>query len=119
MPRVDWRDFAAQPEGDSSATVAARVAAARARQATRYRDLPQVRTNAEVSGRLLEDIAAPDAEGRDMLLRMAERLGLSARGYTRILRLARTLADLEGSERVRAPHVAEAAGHRVALSLPA
>ncbi|RWR32782.1 ATP-binding protein [Sinirhodobacter populi] len=119
MPRIDWRDFAAQPEGESSATVAARVAAARARQAARYRDLPQIRTNAEAQGSLLDDIAAPDAEGREMLAQMAERVGLSARGYTRVLRIARTLADLDGSERVRAPHVAEAAGHRIALSLPA
>ncbi|HEY0214494.1 MAG TPA: ATP-binding protein, partial [Paenirhodobacter sp.] len=119
MPRIDWRDFAAQPEGDSSATVAARVAAARARQAARFRDHPQVRTNADASGRLLEEIATPDPEGRDMLLRMADRLGLTARGHTRVLRLARTLADLDNSRNVRAPHVAEAAGHRIALALNA
>ena len=62
---------------------------------------------------MLEEIAAPDAEGRSLILRAAERLGLSARGYHRVLRTARTIADLDGSERVRAPHLAEAISYRL------
>ncbi|HRO14777.1 MAG TPA: ATP-binding protein, partial [Paracoccus sp. (in: a-proteobacteria)] len=58
-------------------------------------------------------IAAPDAEGRTLTQRAADRLGLSARGYHRILRTARTIADLAGEAQVRAPHLAEAIGYRL------
>ena len=61
----------------------------------------------------MEEIATPDSEGRDMLLRVAERFGLSARGYHRVLRVARTIADLDGSDEVRRPHVAEAVSYRL------
>jgi magnesium chelatase family protein len=64
---------------------------------------------------LLEEVASPDAEGRDLLARVAERFGLSARGYHRILRVARTIADLDGSEAVRKPHVAEAVSYRLSV----
>ena len=70
------------------------------------------RVNADLEGRLLEDTASPDPEGRDFLARAAERFGLTARGYHRILRVARTIADLAGSEHVAAAHVAEAIGYR-------
>ena len=69
--------------------------------------------NADASGPVLEEIAAPDAEGRHLIGRAAERLGLSARGYHRVLRTARTIADLDHSETVRAPHIAEAIGYRL------
>lgn len=101
------------PRGDTSADVAARVAAARAVQAERFRDHPDIRVNAEAPAALLDRIAAPDAEGRAMILRASERLGLSARGYHRILRSARTIADLDGSQAVRAPHLAEAISYRL------
>lgn len=65
---------------------------------------------------MLEEVATPDAEGKDLLLRVADRFGLSARGYHRVLRVARTIADLDGSADVRKPHVAEAVGFRLALS---
>jgi magnesium chelatase family protein len=61
-------------------------------------------------------VATPDAEGRALLLRVAERIGLSARGYHRVLKVARTLADLAGSDTVRAPHVAEAVSYRLTLA---
>jgi len=67
-------------------------------------------------GHLLQEIATPDAEGRALLLRVAERFGLSARAYHRVLRVARTIADLAGSETVRSPHVAEAVGYRLNLT---
>ncbi len=60
--------------------------------------------------------AAPDAEGRDLLVKVAERFGLTARGYHRVLRVARTMADLDTSDAVRMPHVAEAVSFRLALS---
>jgi magnesium chelatase family protein len=95
--------------------VGARVAAARARQRERYEKLAReapIRSNAEADGQLLQEIAAPDAEGRKLLHDAAERLKLSARGYHRVLRVARTLADLEASEGVRRIHIAEALSYR-------
>ena len=104
-----------------STTVARRVAAARARQAKRYAALPiqrRILTNAEADGALLDEVASPEASGRALLLRAAERLRLSARGYHRVLRVARTLADLEGSSRVERCHIAEALSYRRPTFLP-
>jgi len=115
MPPVAYTDLDLPASGDTSATVAARVAAARARQDRRYAAHPDVRVNAEAEGALLEDVASPDAEGRALLIRVAERFGLSARGYHRVLRVARTIADLDGAPDVRLPHVAEAVSYRLAL----
>ncbi|MBS0572645.1 MAG: YifB family Mg chelatase-like AAA ATPase [Proteobacteria bacterium] len=117
VPPVAYRDLDLPEDGDSSATVAERVARARAAQSARFARHPEARVNADAEGRLLEDVAAPDTEGRALLATVAERFGLSARGYHRVLRVARTIADLAGSEGVRKPHVAEAVGYR--LSQPA
>ena len=103
------------PPAEGSAAVARRVATARARQAARYAALPaqrRIRTNAEADGALLDEVASPEACGRALLLRAAERLRLSARGYHRVLRVARTLADLDGSSSVGRRHVAEALSYR-------
>jgi magnesium chelatase family protein len=113
VPPVGFADLDLPPSGDTSAIVAARVRAARARQAARFRDHPSLRVNADMEGRLLEETAAPDAEGRALLTKVAERFGLSARGYHRVLRVARTIADLDGSDRVARPHVAEAVSYRL------
>ena len=91
------------------------IAKARARQTARFEKLPadrRIRTNAEADGQLLDEIAAPDAEGKKLLLDAAERLKLSARGYHRVLRVARSLADLEGHAAVRRLHIAEALSYR-------
>ncbi|MCB2138637.1 MAG: ATP-binding protein, partial [Rhodobacteraceae bacterium] len=116
VPPVSFTDLDLPGTGESSAAVAIRVAAARAIQSARFRDHPGVRVNAEAEGSLLEEIATPDGEGRDLLLKIAERFGLSARGYHRVLRVARTIADLAGSEAVRKPHVAEAVSYRLTLA---
>ena len=110
---VSLREIASIPQGETTAAVAERVAAARRRQAARWRDLATVATNADARGRTAESRLAPSAEARDMLLEAAERLGLSARGFGRILRVARTIADLEESERVTAAHMAEAISYRL------
>ncbi|MEP4637051.1 MAG: ATP-binding protein, partial [Yoonia sp.] len=99
-----------------SAAIAARVAAARDVQSQRFADAADVRVNAEAEGRVLEQVATPDTEGRALLVKVAERFGLSARGYHRVLRVARTIADLAGETDVRRPHVAEAVSYRLSLS---
>ena len=66
----------------------------------------------EANGRLLEEVAAPDAEGRRLLTEAAERMKLAARGYHRVLKVARTLADLDSAESVRRIHIAEALSYR-------
>jgi magnesium chelatase family protein len=116
VPPVAYTDLDLPASGDGSATVAARVANARAIQAERFDGHDGMRVNADAEGALLEEIASPDAEGRDLLLRVAERFGLTARGYHRVMRVARTIADLDGSTTVRKPHVAEAVSYRVAIA---
>ena len=106
-------DLALPPPAEGSAAIRRRVAAARARQAQRYVAAKRgIRTNAEAEGALLDEVATPEAAGRALLVRAAERLRLSARGYHRVLRVARTLADLEGSLDVARRHVAEALSYR-------
>jgi magnesium chelatase family protein len=116
VPPVAYADLDLPASGESSAAVAARVAAARQRQHARFAAHPSVRVNAEAEGALLEQIASPDTEGRSLLARVAERFGLTARGYHRVLRVARTIADLEASADLRSHHIAEAVGYRLTLS---
>lgn len=114
VPPVQFTDLDLPPSGDDSATVAARILAARDRQTARYSalDMP-ARVNADADGALLEQVATPDTQGREMLLKAAEKFKLTARGYHRILRVARTIADLEGSKQVALPHIAEALSFRL------
>ncbi|SNX73825.1 magnesium chelatase family protein [Cereibacter ovatus] len=118
LPPTSWTEIEAREPGESSATVAARVSAARQIQSLRYTSHPTARTNADAEGDTLEQVASPDAEGRTLLGRVADRYGLSARGYHRILRVARTIADLDGSADVRMPHIAEAVSYRIILARP-
>jgi magnesium chelatase family protein len=113
VPPVAFSDLDLPASGEGSAQVAERVAAARAVQRARFAERPDMRLNADAEGEALEDIATPDAEGRALLTRVAERFGLTARGYHRVLRVARTIADLDGSDAVRLPHVAEAVSFRL------
>jgi magnesium chelatase family protein len=115
VPPVAFTDLDLPSSGDSSATVAARVARARDVQGARFADYPGLRVNADMEGGLLEEVSAPDADGKALLLKVAERMGLSARAYHRVLRVARTIADLDGSAQVRQPHVAEAISYRLAV----
>ncbi len=130
VPAVHASDLSLPPPAEGSAEIAARVAAARERQSARYARIeedrpartkaPRInapgtsapRTNAEADGRLLEEVAGPDAEGRRLLTEAAERMKLTARGYHRVLKVARTLADLDSAESVRRIHIAEALSYR-------
>ncbi|MFK4874240.1 YifB family Mg chelatase-like AAA ATPase [Novosphingobium sp. ZW T3_23] len=104
-------DLALPPPKEGSAEVAARVARAREIQTLRLEGTGR-RTNAELDGDLLETHATPDEPGRALLMQAAETMRLSARGYTRILRTSRTIADLAGAERISRIHVAEALSYR-------
>ncbi len=112
VPAVAAADLAAAPSGETSAAVAARVAAARTVQRERYAGDGGVTCNAEADGALLERVATPDEAGRTLLAEATDRLRLTARAYHRVLRVARTLADLEAVTAVRRPHIAEALSYR-------
>jgi magnesium chelatase family protein len=115
VPAVSPADLNLPPPRESSKDVAARVALARERQHRRYAGIAaqaRPRSNAEVDGTLLEEVAAPEPSGRTLLAEAAERLKLSARGYHRVMRVARTLADLDGAATVSRLNVAEALSYR-------
>jgi magnesium chelatase family protein len=116
VPAVTAADLILPTPAEGSREVAARVAAARDLQAERYAalGLPHIRVNAQASGTVLEDIARLDKAGLALLRDAADAMHLSARGYHRVLRVARTLADLDGAENVGRVHLAEALSYRAA-----
>ena len=114
VPAVTAADLILPPPAEGSREAAARVAEARNRQTTRYaaHALPAATTNATCPATLIEAVASPDAEGTALIRQAAESMRLSARGFHRTLRVARTLADLDGEAQVRRLHLAEALSYR-------
>lgn len=124
VPAVMASDLSNAKKGESTVTIAKRVAAARHLQEKRYQQLSHnagssiTLTNASLSVNHLEQIAVLDEKGQSLLNQAADRFKLSARGYHRILRVARTLADLENSEKIRHHHIGEAVSYRQLSSMP-
>ena len=109
---VPFAQLSQMQPGEPSATIRERVIAARKIQEERFRPYKGVHSNAMMSEKMLHEFAEPDDASMEMLRMAMERLKLSARAYTRILKVARTIADLAGSERVESVHIAEAIGYR-------
>jgi magnesium chelatase family protein len=107
VPAVPPDEMASRSSGESSETIRARVVAARERQLVR-----QGKSNALLSTREIDKHAQPDSAGEQVLKQAISRPGLSARGYHRVLKVARTIADLVGVEAITAAHVAEAVQYR-------
>ncbi|WP_274423669.1 YifB family Mg chelatase-like AAA ATPase [Chelativorans sp. YIM 93263] len=116
VPAVTASDLIRPRKAEASASVAERVARARNIQRERYAalGLPGWMTNARCSAALVEEVAAPDSEGLALIQDASEKMSLSARAFHRVLKVARTLADLEGQEKVGRIHIAEAISYRVA-----
>lgn len=109
---VPFKDISKAAPGEPSATIRERVIAARNIQQERYKDFKGIHCNAQMTERMIHQFAEPDAASLDMLRSAMARLSLSARAYTRILKVARTIADLDGTQQVQLQHIAEAVGYR-------
>lgn len=109
---VPFADLSKMQPGEPSAVIRERVIKARQIQEARFKDFKGIHCNAQMTERMLHQFAEPDEASMDMLRMAMERLKLSARAYSRILKVARTIADLAGSERVESMHIAEAIGYR-------
>jgi magnesium chelatase family protein len=108
VPAVRYRELAKSREGESSSNIRVRVEAAREIQRQRFAKTPRVHCNAQMGPRLIRAHCALTAEGHSLIGSVIDRLGMSARAHDRILKVARTIADLAGSESITVPHLAEA-----------
>ena len=109
---VPFKDISKAQPGEPSAAIRERVIKARDIQTARYKDFKGVHCNAQMTERMIHQYAELDNAGMDLLRMAMERFSLSARAYSRILKVARTIADLDASDRVQPHHLAEAIGYR-------
>ena len=109
---VPFAQLSRMQSGEPSSVIRERVIAARKIQEERFKEYKGIHCNAMMTERMIHEFAEPDAQSLDMLRMAMEKLKLSARAYSRILKVARTIADLEGSEKVQSMHIAEAIGYR-------
>lgn len=112
VPKLGFDDLTSRHEGETSDRIRERVIAARERQALRFMGMKSVYNNAQMNTRLVRNVCRMDEAGSSLLKKAITMLGLSARAYDRILKVSRTIADLEGSEGIRTPHLAEAIQYR-------
>ena len=109
---VPFKDISKAAQGEPSAAIRERVIRARSLQEQRFTDFKGIYCNAQMTERMIHQFAEPDEQSLNLLRTAMERLKLSARAYNRILKVARTIADLDGSEHVQTMHIAEAIGYR-------
>ena len=112
VPPVRYRDLTPQREGESSAALRERVQKARSLQQARFAKALGTHCNAQMTPRQIRRFCEVDAEGASLLQNVVDRVGMSARAYDRILKVARTIADLEGNDAIRSAHVSEAISYR-------
>ena len=112
LQNVPFSDLSKMAPGEPSEKIRERVIKARQIQEVRFKDFKGIHCNAQMTERMLHRFAEPDAASLDMLRMAMEKLKLSARAYSRILKVARTIADLDNSENVQSQHIAEAIGYR-------
>ena len=112
MQAVPFSELSQMQPGEPSANIRERVIRARKIQEIRFKDFKGIHCNAQMTERMIHQYAEPDASSMEMLRMAMERLSLSARAYSRILKVSRTIADLDGSECVQSSHIAEAIGYR-------
>ena len=109
---VPFTQLSQMQPGEPSSVIRERVIKARQIQEARFKDVKGVHCNAQMTERMIHQYSEPDAASMDMLRMAMERLKLSARAYSRILKVARTIADLDNAEKVQSQHIAEAIGYR-------
>ena len=109
---VPFAELSKMQPGETSAAIRQRVVAARNIQQERFKNFKGIHSNAQMTEKMIHQYAEPDAASVNMLRQAMEMLKLSARAYTRILKVSRTIADLEGSEKVQSHHIAEAISYR-------
>lgn len=109
---VPFKDISRSQPGERSEVIRERVIKARKVQEERYKDFNGIHCNAQMTESMIHQFAEPDAAGVEMLRMAMAKFSLSARAYNRILKVARTIADLAGSEKVQSQHIAEAIGYR-------
>ena len=112
VPVVPFKDLSQMSPGEPSAAIRERVLKARQTQESRFQGQKCIHCNAQMTERMIHQYAEPDESSLELLRMAMERLKLSARAYNRILKVARTIADLEGSEKDQSQHIAEAVGYR-------
>jgi magnesium chelatase family protein len=112
VPATEYRQLATETGGESSAAVRERVVKGRAVQGERFQHSPNIAVNSDMGSREIRKYCRIDAEGQKMLKAAMDTMGLSARGYDRILKVSRTIADLEGAMNIRPEHLAEAIQYR-------
>ncbi len=109
---MPFEDISKQQEGEKSAAIRERVIKARKIQEERYKDFPHIHCNAQMTDRMLHEFCQTDEESMEMLKLAMKRYSLSARAYSRIMKVARTIADLAGSDMIRKDHIYEAVSYR-------
>jgi magnesium chelatase family protein len=112
VPAVDFKELSSKAKGESSARIRERVIRAREIQLRRFKDYPQIHSNADMGTREVREFCKLDEAGLALLKTAMKSFGLSARAYDRILKVSRTIADLEGSENILAHHISEAIQYR-------